>query len=174
MKSAVLNNQENRSQRRSLRLGSCLSGSGERPDVLADLLCFKARTIRPRPPVGFQAAFSALDIERQFAVQASRRKLRMKPCRNFTTNKVACFTQIERRSTPLLRSGCSGGRVSCLSRWGAGFAPVPPGVFWINEPARTGFEVDGFVLCPPQRIRNLRSARLEKELVAQQESRFVT
>lgn len=174
VKSGVLDNEMNRSRRQPLRLGSCLSGSGEWLDFVADILCFKAGTIQPSPPLAFHPVSSALDTERQFAVQALRRKLRTKSWRNLTTNKIACFTQMERRSTPLLVSSRSGDRVPCLSRWGAGFAPVPLGVFWISGRVGSGLEVGGCISCLSQRRRNLLRAGLEKEFVAQQESRFVT
>ena len=174
MKSGVLNNQMDRSQRQPLRLRSCLSGSGEWLDFVADILCFKAGTIPPSPPLAFHPVSIGLDTGRQFAVLALRRKLRTKSWRNFTTNKVACFTQIERRSTPLLVSICSGDRMSCLSRWGAGFAPVPLGFFRISERVGSGLEVGGSISCLSQRRRNLLRSGLEKEFIAQQESRFVT
>lgn len=174
VKSGVLYNRMNRSQRHLLRLGSCLLGSSEWLDFVADILCFKAGTIQPSPPVAFHPVSIGLDTERQFAVLALRRKLRTKSWRNFTTNKDACFTRIECRSTPLLVSKRSGDGMSCWSRWGAGFTPVPLSFFWISGRVGSGLEEGGAISCLSQRRRNLLRAGLEKEFVAQQESRFVT
>ena len=174
VKSEVLNNKMNQSQHKSLRLSSFTSESDVPFGFEAALVLSTAQTIQLSPPPAIRGLSSAFWTERHFAVLASRRKLRMKSWRNFTTNKVACFTRIERHSTPLLVSGRLGRRVSRLDRSGAGFAPVPPWQLGMFERAGSGVKSDGCVLSASRRNRSLRSVRLEKEFVAQQESRFVT
>ena len=94
--------------------------------------------------------------------------------RNYTANKVACFTQMERHSTPLLGLYCSAGAMPGWRWHGAGFTLGSLGVLLFDARGGSEFEVRRVVLGPSQGILERRSVSFEKEFLTQQESQFVT
>ena len=125
------------------------------------------------PSFAVQPLSAVLKTTQNFAVQASREKLRTKLLRKITTIKVACFTRIERHSTPLLSLECSIGSQSGWKRWSAGFTPKF-GIAGGQQYAGSGFEVHRLAPCSRPGASELRTVGLKKEFLTQQESQFVT
>ena len=166
VKSGVINK---RVSSRSQRLRSlCCS-----VPTLDPLACFGPDSIWFSPSFVVQPLSAALKTTQNFAVQASREKLRTKLLRRITTIKVACFTRIERHSTPLLSLECSIGSQSGWKRWSAGFTPRF-GIAGGQQYAGSGFEVHRLAPCSRPGASELRTVGLKKEFLTQQGSQFVT